>query len=372
MEGNRNQLLVWLNRNVIMIMVTPQSTHLISCHIIEKDCNGDILWVWSYPKFDPVDREVFMRKCKFFYEYGNRQKLFRFFRYNGQWVYIHSSEVFSSDGLPKVKLVSLMLSSLDFNPERYETLCRVLTKSYCKSGHPPVMLQLFLSVLVTGKCTTEENGTFFANEFNTSCPYRQHQLNAIISRFGLETILIYTGLLLKRRIVVYHHDVDSLIEFVLSLPAFLTHRDMWDSVFPWVDLYEDELSDFKDSKFHIIGCANAGVENHVDLYDVFVNVPASEISVASHAKESMTMTKTHKDIALFMVQLTEKESLTERDIMQEISRKTKDLIDHLRSVGSEVDGRVVVSLDQLKKKEYSSQLEAFLFSLAQVENLAVI
>ena len=35
---------------------------------------------------------------------------------------------------------------------------------------------------------------------------------AIIGRFGLETILIYTALLLKRRIVVYHHDVDSLIE----------------------------------------------------------------------------------------------------------------------------------------------------------------
>lgn len=46
--------------------------------------------------------------------------------------------------------------------------------------------------------------------------------------------------------------------------------------------------------------------------------------------EAMAMTKTHKDIALFMVQLTEKDNLTERDFMQEISRKTKDLIDHLK------------------------------------------
>jgi len=42
------------------------------------------------------------------------------------------------------------------------------------------------------------------------------------------------------------------------------------------------------------------------------------------------MTKTHKDIALFMVQLSEKKSLTERDIMQEIGRKTKELIENLR------------------------------------------
>ena len=44
------------------------------------------------------------------------------------------------------------------------------------------------------------------------------------------------------------------------------------------------------------------------------------------------MTKTHKDIALFMVQLTEKKGFTERDVMQEISRKTKELIENLRSV----------------------------------------
>lgn len=40
---------------------------------------------------------------------------------------------------------------------------------------------------------------------------------AIVTRFGLETILIYNALLLKRRIVVYHHDVDSLVEVMLLI-----------------------------------------------------------------------------------------------------------------------------------------------------------
>ena len=43
-----------------------------------------------------------MRRCKLFFDGNNRQKLFRFFRYNGQWVYIHCSEVFPADGLPQV------------------------------------------------------------------------------------------------------------------------------------------------------------------------------------------------------------------------------------------------------------------------------
>ena len=44
------------------------------------------------------------------------------------------------------------------------------------------------------------------------------------------------------------------------------------------------------------------------------------------------MTKTHKDIAVFMVQLAENESLSEQQVVREIADKTKDLLDQLRSV----------------------------------------
>jgi len=44
------------------------------------------------------------------------------------------------------------------------------------------------------------------------------------------------------------------------------------------------------------------------------------------------MTKTHKDIAVFMVQLAENESLSEQQVVREIADKTRELLRQLRSV----------------------------------------
>lgn len=61
-----------------------------------------------------------------------------------------------------------------------------------------------------------------------------------------------------------------------------------------------------------------------------MNLPACEITIAPHTRESFTMTKTHKDIALFMVQLSEKANIDEQQVIEEIANKTKELLGHLR------------------------------------------
>lgn len=44
------------------------------------------------------------------------------------------------------------------------------------------------------------------------------------------------------------------------------------------------------------------------------------------------MTKAHKEIALFLVQLADKESVTETQIIREVAEKTQELLAHLRFV----------------------------------------
>ncbi|KZC04816.1 PREDICTED: protein FAM45A-like [Dufourea novaeangliae] len=348
-------------------------TDLLSCSIIEKDSNGDVLWTWSYPVILESQKAVVGRKCNLESEHNSSQ-VFIFSRHKHHWFYIHCSEVFDSDKLPKVKQFALVLFAKDFNPRKYEVLSRVLSKMYCKTGKPTEILQLYLSVFTKGSCSTQENGTFVSDDFNSHRFTVNTNIRELVKAFELETILIYTALLLKKRIVVYHHSLEELLKWIGLFPALMKHRKVSDNLFPWVDLVDDELAELKRHSHYVAGCRNSSISSRTDLFDLLVNIPAREITVASHAKESLTMTKTHKEIALFMVQLSENQTYTEAQIISEINDKTQDLLNQLTSLAvvQGPDGRKMVSAQTLKEKNLPFAVENFLINLAVAENLFLV
>ncbi|XP_011259085.1 protein FAM45A isoform X2 [Camponotus floridanus] len=295
-------------------------------------------------------------------------------RHGHDWFYIHCSEVFDSDKLPKVKQFALVLFAKDFNPQKYEVLSRVLSKMYCKTGKPTEILQLYLSVFTKGSCSTQENGTFVSDDFNTHRFAASTNVKELIKTFELETILIYTALLLKKKIIIYHHSLEQLLKWIRTFPALMKHRKVTDNLFPWIDLVNDELIELKRYSYYVAGCSNSSISSRTDLYDLLVNIPAREITVASHAKESLTMTKTHKEIALFMVQLCENQNYTEAQIISEISDKTKDLLNQLISLATvqAPDGRKMISIEIFKEKNFAPAVESFLINLAIAENLFML
>jgi hypothetical protein len=86
------------------------------------------------------------------------------------------------------------------------------------------------------------------------------------------------------------------------------------------------------------------------------------------------MTKTHKEIALFMVQLCENQNYTEIQIISEISDKTQELLNQLISIAAvqTSDGRKIVSIEIFKEKNLPSAVENFLINLAIAENLFML
>ncbi|XP_066295350.1 DENN domain-containing protein 10-like [Branchiostoma lanceolatum] len=344
---------------------------LVAAALIERDTSGDVLWTWSYPSVSPQQRDLLTRKSQLTADPANIPS-FVYGQWQRQWYYIKSAQVQEGDPLPKVTHFSLVIVSKDFNPEKYETFSRILCKAYSRTGSPAAMLQFYLAVVTRGSCQSEENGNFLVKEFDPRKAYAAGSVKDIVNRFGVESILIYTAILLKKKLVVYHPHLDGLLETVRAFPAFVWHRQNWTILYTNVDLVEEELEDLKSSGHYIAGFTDPMVESRTDLYDVFVNLSDGEISVAAHAKESMAMGKIHKDIAMAMVQCAEDDGMENQQVIKEIAKKTKELLNKVKSLATpaEEGGKPLITLDALRERKMAPANENFLFSLAAAEGLA--
>ncbi|XP_071089986.1 DENN domain-containing protein 10-like [Haliotis cracherodii] len=344
---------------------------LLSAGIIEKDRNGDVLWTWSYPSASPDQREMLLHKCGL--SSGLLQPLsFIFYQWQQRWYYLLHTDISEEPALPKVTNVSLVLVTRDFNPEKYERLGEILSKLYREKGSPSAMLEAYMGVVTRGVCATDDNGKFSVKDFGNRKAYAKSNVKNVVQTLGLETILLYTALMLKKRIAIYFppHSLADLLVFTRSLPALVWHRQNWSIVYPYVSLTSIELEGLKAVSHYVAGFTEAEVEGRPDLYDVFVNGPSGQITVASHAKDALAMGKLHKDIALLMVQTVESADTTDEDMIKELAGKTKELLSNLRSLASdEGDGRLTLTLDNLKQRKMPPATENFLFSLAACEGL---
>lgn len=125
---------------------------------------------------------------------------------------------------------------------------------------------------------------------------------------------------------------------------------------------------------YIAGCTDNTICSRPDLFDILVNLPAREITISPHTRDSFVMTKTHKDIALFMVQLSENPNLEEHEVISEVANKTKELLAQLKLLATITtpDGRKVISIETLREKNLAPALENFLFNLSVAENMIML
>lgn len=344
---------------------------LLAVGLLEKDTNDDVLWTWSYPSVSRDQSSLILRKWSLDDD-ASLETPFVYGQYRGVWYYLLCTDVSVDALLPKVKQFVLVVWAKDFHPEKYEILCRLLSRSYTRTGTPTSLLHLYLCVVTSGSCTTKENGTFLVNDFHPKKAYLASCIKNVINIFKLEMILIYTALILKKRIIVYHHQIGQLQNFLRALPAFVWHRQNWQILHPLEDNVESELAHLKSQPYYVAGFVDATVESKVDFYDLFVNLAAVEMTVPSHAKEAFGMSKIHKDIALFMVRLAEDATVTDEEAIAEISSRTNDLLNSLKALCIQRDGKCVITLELLKEKKLAPALETFLFNLAIAENMIAL
>ncbi|XP_067035594.1 DENN domain-containing protein 10-like [Acropora muricata] len=344
--------------------------HLTAASLIEKDVDSDVLWTWSYPSVTQTFRQLILRKCCL---KTDKDEIvpFCFGQFDRQWFYIYTSEVKNSDALSKVTYVALTLVAKDFCPEKYKDLCKIMINKFNKSGDASSMLELYLSVITKGSCSNGVDESLVVEDFDPRMSYVTSPISDVINIFGVETILIYTALLLKKKVVVYSPKIDTLLEISRALPQLVWHRQNWSILYPYVHLEDEELEKLSSCVTYIAGFTDASVESKTELYDLFVNVAAGEISISPEAKETFQMGKIHKEIAMFMVEAAKNEEYDDQRLVKELSNKTKDLINNLKklAVKPEEGGKARITIETLKQRKLSAVVENFLFNLATAEGL---
>lgn len=329
--------------------------------------------MWCYPSTTATLRNLLLRKCCL----TDENKLlhpFVFGQYRRTWFYITTIEVPESSILKKVTHFSIVLTTKDFNPEKYAAFTRILCRMYLKHGSPVKMMESYIAVLTKGICQSEENGSFLSKDFDVRKAYLAGSIKDIVSQFGMETVILHTALMLKKRIVVYHPKIEAVQEFTRTLPALVWHRQDWTILHSYVHLNADELEALQMCTGYIAGFVDLEVSNRPDLYDVFVNLAESEITIAPLAKEAMAMGKLHKEMGQLIVQSAEDPEKSDSQVIQDIALKTREIFTNLAPF-SEVsaDGeKRVLNLEALKQKRFPPATENFLYHLAAAEQMLKI
>ncbi|XP_047124796.1 DENN domain-containing protein 10 isoform X1 [Hydra vulgaris] len=342
---------------------------LVGITIFEKDLDGEIICSWIYPSINAELKRYFIGKCNFVLS-EHDQITFYYGHIQTIWYYVSVSK---EDNITKKKIkdVYIFTISNSFNPEFHEALGKEFLKSY--TFGMSAILNQYLSIYTKGFCTCCDLSMLTAEKFDQYKAYSQTCIKELITLFGMEIVLLYIGMLLKKRIVIYAPKLQMLLDICRSMPALTYHRLNWNIVYPHMSLNDaNDINTLKKQRTYVVGFTEAGLENRNDLYDLFINVSDAEVVINPDSKEYFQMSKLHKDIATYLVQTSQDDDVGDDDIIKGLTKKTKDIIDSLKNMDSENQTNPGVSMDLLKSKNLSKAMQAFLFNLASAEGLVKI
>jgi len=192
---------------------------------------------------------------------------------------------------------SVVIMGKSFNPERYSRLTELLAKRYALSGQPPRVLEAYLGAYSKDEFNFGSSGKYNAAEFDdrkslVKCSLKckkiffsfcfpcfffflpQHVVSlnpAVLATFGMESILIFQAMILKKRVIVYCSKLDQLLETIRCLPLFAWHRKNWAILRPFVTPTDVELEELASAGIYVAGFTDRVIENREDLYDLFID-----------------------------------------------------------------------------------------------------
>ena len=376
--------------------------------VLERDGNQDVMFTWSYPDIDDDTRTVLLTRSgleeyrekvpsallredegdnedEFATDEKKQGQLvpFSFSKFNGMWLYVVSQAVShpspddgaeeDEDPLPRVVAVSICLTAKDYHPEMYAALGTAFMQQYLRTGSPLPLLRSFLSVLMQGRCRgakDNEAEMFESSAHDVRKAYLSTPFKALVRMFGLEIVLLWTALMMKKRVAVYSEELPPLLRVIRGFPLLVWHRRDFDTLYPYTRLScELEVKELQSAMVYTAGFTDPEILGRDDMYDLLVDVNARSISVAGHAKGDFRLGAFHKDLATWMTSTAEDDDVTDQDLLRDLAKRTRDFIARLSSLQVDVDGVQCVTLENLQERNLPANMDRFLYAVASAEGM---
>eukprot|EP00004_Rigifila_ramosa_P009545 TRINITY_DN2111_c0_g1_i1.p1 TRINITY_DN2111_c0_g1~~TRINITY_DN2111_c0_g1_i1.p1 ORF type:complete len:348 (-),score=93.28 TRINITY_DN2111_c0_g1_i1:32-1075(-) len=338
-----------------------------SIAILEKDTNGDILITWSYPAIEESEKAVLRDRCQLSKEEIDTP--FFFSRYRGHWqnFLVTSNPTPEGSALPRVVCFAVCIVSKVFDPERAQALAAILSAAYLRTGSPLKVMEGFLRVFTAGDYDGGKDGKFSLAQFDARRALLVSPLKTLIKTLGIETIIVWVGLLLKKRVVVYCDNLGRLVSLVRAMPLLVWHRQNWNILTPFVNINENELADLKPP--YVVGSTDARIRGREDLFDVLVDVSGQRVTVSDAAKNDFSMGSFHKELASFLTTAADDDKIADQDLVRGLAQRVKKLLENLLSLAVEEDGQKKITLEILQQKKLANNMDRFLYNVALAENM---
>jgi len=357
---------------MISSFTAPVNLPLEAVVLFEKDTNGETYPVWCFPSLSDDLCGVLITRSQLKKDTISLQ--YSFSKYKDFWlhIYVVTNEPRSAI-LPRVAVFAVAVVTKAFEPEKYGAFCKLLATIYAAKASPPLILQAYLSVFSSGEFDGTEYGAekFVEASFDPRVAFLSTSIKDIVRLFGVESILLWSGLLMKKRIVVYSEKISVLLKVVRALPLFVMHRQNWNILRPYVTMDEKELADLKTAGVYCAGFIDSNVKGRDDLYDLFVDVNARSVTVPERAKGDFGMGSLHKEIASLLVDASEEVNVTDQQMVKALMTKTKELLQKLQKLTvMDANGNSSITMEALQQKKLPTYLQQFLYAVASAEGLA--
>jgi hypothetical protein len=219
---------------------------LASVVLVERTPGAHLLLAWSYPGL-PSSAPAALRSVLLARTTFVEPTLSRFGKFCLYSVPVPAPSPSPSSSSPPPPLRALTLLSKSFAPERLLTLAQTLAQLYAASGAAsPVPIQTaFLAALATSRVPRSlpnapgpssavtraaaaslapDSVAWDAALFDPARTYRPAQGKATLTLVGVETVIVWTALMLRRRVAVYGPETAKVIRAARLLPLLVAHR----------------------------------------------------------------------------------------------------------------------------------------------------